>query len=107
MNRVKKKILSNRSNYLFQVTEIYIEEKKKESKATHLALKHVDLPVLNVHMILELGELGVHTIPLLLRLHRGLRLFLDHPVLLLEPLPHFLHLHARNHAQAGSSYLVR
>lgn len=70
----------------------------EEFKATHLSLKHVDLPVLDVHVILELGELGVHAVPLLLRLHRGLRLLLGHPVLLLQPLPHFVHLHARNHA---------
>lgn len=75
------------------------ERRERNSfRVTHLTLKHVNLPVFDVHVILELSQLGVHTIAFLLRLHRGLRLFLDHPVLLLEPLPHFLHLHARNHA---------
>lgn len=59
---------------------------------THLALQNVDLAIFDVHMILELGQLCVHAIALLLRLHRHLRLLLDHPVLLLEPLPHFLDL---------------
>lgn len=63
-----------------------------EKGKTHLALQNVDLAVLDVHVILELGELGVHAIALLLRLHRRLRLLLDHSVLLLESLPHLLDL---------------
>jgi len=58
----------------------------------HLALQNIDLAILDVHVILELGQLGVHAVALLLSLHRGLRLLLDHPVLFLESLSHLLDL---------------
>lgn len=66
--------------------------KIKSEERPYLALENVDLAVLDVHVILDLGQLGIHAIALLLRLHRRLRLLLNHPVLLLEPLSHLFDL---------------
>lgn len=66
-----------------------------ERRGSYLTLQNVDLAILDVHMIFKLGQFGVHAIALLLRLHRRLRLLLNHSVFLLESLSHLLDLRDR------------
>lgn len=50
----------------------------------NLALQHVDLAVLDVHVVLQLSQFALHAIAILHRAERVLRLLVDHAVLLLK-----------------------
>lgn len=92
VNESGRKRYENRRRSPWKIATIRKLKRHKGEKEAYLALQNVDLAILDVHVILDLGQLGVHAIALLLRLHRRLRLLLNHPVFLLEPLSHLLDL---------------
>lgn len=59
-------------------------------KDSNLALQHTDLAVLDVHVVLDLGQFAGEAVALLHGLERALGLLLDEPVLLLEAGAHLL-----------------
>jgi len=59
-------------------------------RQSNLALQHADLAVLDVHVVLELGELAGEAIALLNSLQGALGLLLDQAVLLLKAGAHLL-----------------